>query len=110
MNRRQLFKKIAGIAGAVLAAPVMAKEIAPVVRRSPIKQSDLIDFNWPSGGIINPMADPERVIRLADGIEKIQDTNGRMKSLANHIRQEAEKNRKLQEELDRKWNEVFTKN
>lgn len=26
MNRRQLFKKIAGIAGAVLAAPVMAKE------------------------------------------------------------------------------------
>lgn len=28
MNRRQLFKKMAGIAGAVLAAPVMAKEIA----------------------------------------------------------------------------------
>lgn len=45
MNRRQLFKKIAGIVGAVLAAPVMAKEIAPVVKRSPIKPSDLIDFD-----------------------------------------------------------------
>lgn len=27
MNRRQLFKRLAGIAGAVVAAPVMAKEV-----------------------------------------------------------------------------------